>query len=712
MSVKLVNPVLTISVLGGLEIEAPSGEAIRLFGKKDRALLGFLAMSPGVIFTRERLASLLWSDSGEQQARDSLKQALLRLRRTLESFVDDLFITDRQSVMLAPDRIDVDAGRFETSLSGPSRSTLQEAVRLYRGDLLDGVIVQAVGFEDWLRIERERLRSLAITTLTDLMSRSSEHGEQAVAIDAARRLLSLEPFDETACRLLMRAHVERGERAQALKLFKALEDGLERELAVTPEPETTALYRSFRSRSLRNEGRGSSLISGTRRTSRQAKDDGPSRPTIAILPFSFVGDDPRQRNFADGLTEDLITDLSQISGLSVVSPRRGVTLECGASSAWPAAGDEPPGASYLLEGRIRTVGDHVRITAKLFHRHTGTPIWAQRYDGTLDDIFALQDEITTRVVEVLKVRLLPDELACFARQDTDKAEAYQYFFEGRSCYLQGMDPNSLGIARRMFLKAIEIDPGYARAYANLAACESYLSMNDRSATDESCVRNSLRALELDPTLAEAHAVRGLVLYASGRYQEATPSFDLALKLGPDHYETSFLFARNCRLQGQRDKAVTLLENAIALRPDDYRALGHLALEYKAFGRDEDFSLAARRCIDRIEEMALVNPGNADALAFGSTLSGHLGERDRTEAWADRAVVIAPNTLIVRYNAAVAQLALGRMDRALDWMEQAFRSTPEWQRRLALWMKHHHEVDPLRSHRRVKALLSHFEVEAA
>lgn len=328
----------------------------------------------------------------------------------------------------------------------------------------------------------------------------------------------------------------------------------------------------------------------------------------------------------------------------------------------------------------------------------------------MDDIFALQDEIAKSIVSVLTVKLLPEELACITSHSTTSVEVYQYFQMGRSFYLRGMDPHSLTIARKMFCKAIEIDPRYARAYANLAACESYLSMSDPCVTNESCVANSLRALDLDPNLAEAHAARGLVLYAAGRYIEATLEFELALSLGPDLFKTYFLFARKRRLQGFHQKAVALFEKAITLRPKDYRALGHLAAEYKALERHDDFKMAAWQCFERITGAVVAHPDNADALAFGSTLLGHLGEHDRAAAWADRVVVIAPDTLIVRYNAAITQIFLDRVECALDWLEHAFRSTPEWQRRLALWMKHDGDIDPLRNHPRVQALLIHLKIE--
>lgn len=367
---------------------------------------------------------------------------------------------------------------------------------------------------------------------------------------------------------------------------------------------------------------------------------------------------------------------------------------------------------YVLEGSVRTAAGRVRISTQLVDGATGGHVWAQRYDRSLDDIFALQDEIAKSIVDVLKVKLLPEELACINSQPTNSVDAYQYFLMGRSFYLRGMDQHGQTIARNMFKKAIEIDPDYARAFAALAACESYLSMNDPSVTYESSVANSLRALELDPNLAEAHAVRGLVLYAAGRFVEATPFFERALSLGPDLYETHFLYARNCRLQGLHQKAVALFERAAALRPKDYRSLGLLASEYYILGRCDDFKATAWQALERMEAAIEEHPDNADALAFGGTLLARLGALDRAEAWADRAVMISTAPSVVHYNVAIVSAFLGRLDKAMDWLEHAFDSTPEWQRRLAAWMKHDQDIDQMRDDPRFQALHAGLETEIA
>ncbi len=673
-----------------------------LSGQKDRALLGFLAMSPGVRHAREKLAGMLWSDSGDRQARDSLKQALLRLRRCLGSHAEGRLITDRQSVTLDAEGAWVDAQDFESLLTMRDPEAVERAAELYNGDLLDGVMVRDASFEDWLQIERQRLRSLATEAWTELMARSLADGRRDRAVHAARRVLSLDPLHESACRTLMRVHAERGERSQALKLFETLRCRLRRELDVAPEPATVELYQSIRARRARTNEAHSAQTIETPSPSGPLTADWTVRPSIAVLPFSVIGDDREQNYFADGLTEDIITDLSQVSALAVTPRHNAFQFKGRAVDLTEAAAELTVG--HILEGRVRAADGRVRISAQLVDGATGRHVWAGRYDRAMDDIFALQDEIARTIVDVLKVKLLPEELAWITSHSTTDAGAYHYYLMGRSFYLRGFDKHSLSIARNMFRRAIELDPRYARAYAALSSCESYLSLSDPDVAHESSVRNSIRALELDPNLAEAQAARGHTLYAAGRYAEAQPYFERAVKLGPDQFETHFLFARNCRQQGRHEAAAALFEQAAALRPRDYRTLGMLAWEYERLGRRDAFEAAARAALERIETAIADHPDNADALAFGGTLLARLGDLDRAAAWADRATMIASAPSIVHYNVAIVLAFLGRPDEAMDWLEYAFDSAPEWQRRLVLWMQQDQDIDQMRHLPRFKALM--------
>ena len=182
----------------------------------------------------------------------------------------------------------------------------------------------------------------------------------------------------------------------------------------------------------------------------EAASEGPSDRSIAVLPFTNIGNDPEQDYFADGLTEDIITDLSQVSALFVTARHTVMAYKGSNLAAEDAA--RRLNVRYLLEGSVRKAEGRIRVTAQLIDGTTGGHIWANRYDRALDDVFAVQDEIAESIVDVLKVKLLPEELESITSHSTDNVDAYQYYLMGRSFYLRGIDQHTMGIARKMFLQ--------------------------------------------------------------------------------------------------------------------------------------------------------------------------------------------------------------------------------------------------------------------
>ena len=699
-------------MLGGFALHHGHDQVIELTSQKERALLGYLALSSGMPSSRDKLANLLWGDSGDKQARDSLKQALMRLRRSLSVVSPAPLVANRHSITLLKEAATVDVGSFEALLRDKSLESLKLAAELYRGDLLDGLQIRNAVFEDWLLVERQRLRDLAVDASTRLMMQSLESGMRNWAMAAARRLLSLDPLHEPACRTVMQILADRGESAQALLMFETLKTRLRQELSVAPEAATSLLYQTIRKQRREPETSDTTVPGGAVADEMWKSQDivgvtegagnGLTRaPSIAVLPFINMSDDAEQDLFADGLSEDIITDLSRISSLFVAARNSVFTFKGKSPGVQQVA--RQLGVRYVLEGSVRKASNRLRITAQLVDGVTGGQVWAKRYDRSLDDVFALQDEIAESIVDVLTAKLLPQELDGIIRKSTSNMDAYHYYLMGRSFYLRGIDKHSLRIAREMFVKATEIDPGYALAYASLAICESYLSMdlskNDPDADVESCLANSLRALQLDPNLAEAYAGKGLALYAAGRYLEATAEFEQAIRLGSHLFEAHFFYARNCHLQGLRAQAADLFERSAALRPNDFRALGLLSEECQALGRHDDAIAAARRCLERIEPEIEAHPDNAGALAFGSAVLADLGQYERAEDWAGRAVMIGPDDCMVHYNVARTYALLGKPDLALDALDRAYLCPPLFQRRLAMWMKYDEDLEPLQTHPR-------------
>jgi adenylate cyclase len=433
----------------------------------------------------------------------------------------------------------------------------------------------------------------------------------------------------------------------------------------------------------------------------------PSKPSIAVLPFNNMSGDPEQEYFSDGLTEDLITDLSKVSGLHVI-----------ARNAVFAYKDKPIrihqtalelGVRYILEGSVRKAGTRVRVTGQLVDCANGRNLWADRYDRHLTDIFAIQDEITHAIVEQLKVKLLPEERTAIGRVPTENVEAYEYYLRGRQ-FSDIWTKSYLLLARRMFSRAVELDPQYARAYAGIADCDSALHAWHRADVSvDDILAMSGKALELDSSLPEAHASRGLALHLSGEHEEAVVEFEQALALDPNLYETNFFYGRLCYTQGDFERTAKLFERAAEIRDDDYRSPIFLTSVYRALGREADRQRSARRGLERAERALNLHPENPTPAHLGAIALAHLGERDRAREWAIRALAIDPDDGATQYNLACTYSILGDLDQALDLLEKvAHRSTPEQ----FMWISNDSDLESIRSHPRYQMLLATIENQRA
>src|SRR5205809_588617 len=440
------------------------------------------------------------------------------------------------------------------------------------------------------------------------------------------------------------------------------------------------------------------------RPSGVAASVGQERPSIAVLPFVNMSGDPEQEYFSDGITEDIITDLSKVSGLFVVARNTVFTYKGKTAEVQEVA--KHLGVNFVLEGSVRKAGSRVRVTGQLINGKDGGHVWADRYDRDLTDIFAIQDEITHAIVEQLKVKLLPQEKKSIGQAPTDNVEAYTYYLRGRQ-FLHRHSKSYYQLARRMFVKAVELDPLYARAYAGIADCDSFLSLiYHLDVGIDSILATSAKALTLDDGLAEAHASRGLALSLGKRYEEAMAEFEKAIALDPNSFEGHFFYARACITQGKLDRAAALFERAAEIKPDDYQSSCLLIPVYRSLGRDRDKERAARRGIERAERELTLHPENPRPAYLGAGALVALGETDRAKEWVARALAIDPDDVLTQYNAVCVYSLLGDIEPAFDLLE---RLLPHAGHELKSgWIIHDSDLDPLRSHPRYKKILELIE----
>ena len=429
----------------------------------------------------------------------------------------------------------------------------------------------------------------------------------------------------------------------------------------------------------------------------------PAEKAVAVLYFTNLSGAKEDEYFRDGITEDIITELSKIKGLRVF-PSSAVYAYRDKTVPAPEIGKQLS-APFVLSGSLRRAGNRLRITAQLVETRAGHSAWAERYDRQLEDIFAIQDEIAQSIARALEVALTEKEKQAIDKVPTADVRAYDFYLRGRQFFYQ-LRRNSYEYARQMFERAIEIDPAYARAYAGIADCCSFLYMYAESteANLKGADTASRRALELDPDLAEAHASRGLALTLNNRYDEAEQEFENSIRLDSKLFEGFYFYGRASFQQGKLAKAAGLFEQATRVKPDDYQSPGLLALVYDGLGRKEDALAAHRRCCEVAEKHLEVHPDDARALYLAANSLLQMGERARGMEWARRALAIDPEEPSILYNVACVYALQGAIQEALDCLESAVKFGFGHKE----WITNDSDLDALRNHPRFQTLLKRLQ----
>jgi adenylate cyclase len=422
------------------------------------------------------------------------------------------------------------------------------------------------------------------------------------------------------------------------------------------------------------------------------------KPSVAVLPFTNMSGDAEQEYFADGITEDIITDLSKVSGLSVIA-RNSVFTYKGKHADVQEVGRRF-NVSTILEGSVRKAGNRVRINAQLIDVRDGTHLWADRYDRELTDIFAIQDEITKTIVHQLKVKILPREKLAIETTPTANIAAYDTYLKARQLYHIHTTPRAL-LAQRLFAKAVDLDPDYARAYAGISFCESFLCSNHHpGATPEKALAASAKALELAPDLAEAHDAYAAALEVAGRYEESAAESARAVELDPNLFDVHYHSIKALVALDAIEKAANACRRALEIEPDDFRCWLMLEQMYEQLGRSAEAEQAAREGVRTAERALASNPDVALPAAMGASAFLRLGDRPRALEWADRALTIAPDDPITLYNVACAFSLSGEIERALGVLERWSASTNATTRG---WVHNDTDFDNLREDERFRAL---------
>ena len=428
-----------------------------------------------------------------------------------------------------------------------------------------------------------------------------------------------------------------------------------------------------------------------------------SRGSVAVLAFSDISSAKDQEYFCDGISEEIISNLSRIKGLRIASRTSSFAFK-GKSEDIRTIGRKL-GVETVLEGSVRKAEGRLRITAQLIKIEDGCHLWTERYDRELKDVFAIQDEIARSIAATLKIALTPRESVALGKAPTTDLEAYDYYLRGRQFYYQFKN-RSMEFALKMFTRAIELDPAYVRAFAATADCYSFLFMHagSRDCDSEQADFMSRRALELDPDSAEAHASRGVACSLKHHYTEAESEFEEAIRLDPTLFEAFYFYARASFEQGKQAKAIQLYEKSIEVNPQDYQAPLLVAQTYSDLGDEDKAAASRRRGVQAVEARLKMHPDDTRALYMGANGLVALGEYERGLEWANQAAAIDGNDPMVLYNVACVQSLAGRYDDALDSLEKSIQCGMMHLN----WLEHDSNLDPLRRYPRYKQLVKQIQ----
>jgi adenylate cyclase len=396
------------------------------------------------------------------------------------------------------------------------------------------------------------------------------------------------------------------------------------------------------------------------------------RLSVCVLPFANMSGEAEQEYFSDGISEDIITDLSKVSALQVTA--RNTAFQFKSKAVDVAAIARQLNVGHVLEGSVRKAGNRVRVTAQLIDGTTGAHVWAERYDRDLTDIFALQDEISEAIVSALRLKLLPEEKKAIERRGTASVEAYDIYLMARQHSLSSSegDPRRNETIVRLCRRAVEIDPDYAQAWALLALGQTlHFFFADKQEGDDGLAAVE-RAMSLDASLAEPHAVKARHLANRGFHDQAATEIELALRLDPESFEVNSAAAALSFRQRRVEDATGYFEKAMSLMEADLGSPGMLLSCYTALGDETGLRRTAKIALARSERALAQEPTNGKAMGFGVNALAALGEGDRAREWIGRALLLDPDNRSMRFNFACALNArLGDAEGAISLLEPIF-----------------------------------------
>jgi DNA-binding SARP family transcriptional activator/TolB-like protein len=635
---------LSIDVLGPLTIEI-DGKGLGKTPRKARALLAYLAGQNGRAVSRERLADLLWPYQGTDQARHSLRNCLLELRKALGVGADTHLGTDFSTCRVHTAEVDLD--RFERFARSQRSEDLRAAAELYRGEFLADFLVDSEPFQEWLAAERDRTLDLACSVLQRLSEQLDEAGERDAAIQAARRLVGLDPLSEIGHRALIRAYMHTGRRTEALRQYRHCTEILKRELDVAPDSETQSLAKEI-ARSEEGaasapgrtgEQRGVAPFEARDRPAVGRMDQRPalsalqagkqqwpcllSTIAIGVAPMRNLTGNPAHQYLVDALTDDLLTDLLEHG--------RGLSLRPIGEETGSATAPSESGFDYFVSGSAqRSASGAMRVNIRIMHAATAEYRWASRHEFRLDDLGASQTEITRRISRQLHLLAL-QEASRRAASASGVAAGINECLARAAAALKGrIVPELNAEAQNWLLGALAHDPRNVEALTGLARTCQHLVTNPwwgdprAAAVSYDLGREAVAlALDLAPGHADAHCIQGMLYSAAARLEQAATAFERALGADPRLGIAHGFSGYNAAFLGHAEETLPAVERAMRLdQMERYHSVWYF------FGGFAELLLGRTEAALQLLEKSLQrNPRYGSAQLFQMAALAGLGRRN-------------------------------------------------------------------------------------
>jgi DNA-binding SARP family transcriptional activator/Tfp pilus assembly protein PilF len=563
-------------MFGGWTLTGPDGTELALPTRKDRQLLAYLAMQGGRPQSREKLASLLWADRAEEQARDSLRQSLAALRRAFRAAGQDPIASDRSEASLDQAIVTTDVATFSEGCIGGAPSAF--LFGLYRGPFLDGLEASTPDFERWVSQERQRLAALAEQLVCTAAISVLPACDSEAALQLGRRLLAEDPTLESVYRSIMRLYRARGDRVAALKAYATCWDTLRDELGVEPDHETERLYRDI-------------LTEGAARPPTPVEvlaDATPSKPSIAIIPFANLTGTESLNFLCEGLAEDVSTGLGRFRSLFVID-RYSAAMVASATSDTVEIGRRL-GAAALVQGSIQANNARLRITVRLVDSASRAQAWSDVFECTTGDVPGIPDQIVNAIIATVHNRA--DEVVVERNKGIPSMTAYECTMRGIK-HLRGYAADDNEKAQALFREALKADPTYALAQAYLAFSDVVVANYDaapRALLVDSKTRID-QALAIDPDDGRIHWLLAYVHGFLREFDDEKLRLERALSLNPNDANARATYGVALASFGQHDEGIQHVREAMRLNPF------HPEWYWLALG---GAFLAARRYADAVE----------------------------------------------------------------------------------------------------------------